>query len=438
MDFMRTYVVLGHAMAKRSIVALAASLLTLTACQGVPAGFGSTRPQAQQNADSLFTSLVNRFTNVTRSPRYERARELIGRHALTPSVIYNDTTIWTAITNDGTRTLFADASFNDGRYTFANVPASAPLKSLADGRHIMRLKKVGDNQYEWSTAVDFAIGQLTAQDVGNVITQWLASAEGRSAATLRSEYAHAFPRTTTELGRLFTIDTLISVQDKYGGNTVYIGFHMTPNGIRQALPKYAAYLDKYILKLKFRFTLTDKQGATWFDMAGNAGKITMRIRSHNGHFAPLEGPIRPIPDTLILRTDATVKVKVFTVGAHKLIGEWVNVQSSHERGWAMRFTREPDWQLPPVVGHLIRTPLKRPFKGPGTQFRITIRDNPGQQTLISRRLSTTVEESAILRFLGKLGGDAMGDFVAEAEAEENRFNATLFTAMRADINALLK
>ncbi len=33
---------------------------------------------------------------------------------LTPSAIYNDTTIWTSIATDGTRTLFGDASFENG------------------------------------------------------------------------------------------------------------------------------------------------------------------------------------------------------------------------------------------------------------------------------------------------------------------------------------
>ena len=426
-------------MRNRVVTACYATILALTlACQNVPAGFGATRQQAQQNSDALFTAFIQRFTNVTRSPRYERARELIGRHALTPSAIYNDTTIWTSIATDGTRTLFGDASFENGRYTFSNVPVSAPLKTSADGRHVMRLRKLGPDVYDWFAGVDFAAGSITATDADNVISHWLASAEGRSAATLRAEYAKVFPHTTTALGRLFTIDTMISVEDKHGGNTVYVGFHMTPNGIRQALPKYAAYLDKYILKLRFRFILTDNQGATWFDAAGREGKFTFRVRSHKGRFAPLEGPVRTIPDTLTLRVDASVKVKMFTVGVSKLMGEWVNVQLNRERGWHMRFTREPEWHLPPIVGQLIRSPLKRPFKGAGTQFQITIRDNPGQQTILARRISTTVEESGILRFFGKLGGDAMGDFVAEAEAEENRFNAALFTALRTDISAVLR
>jgi hypothetical protein len=49
-----------------------------------------------------------------------------------------------------------------------------------------------------------------------------------------------------------------------------------------------------------------------------------------------------------------------------------------------------------------------------------------------------VQESAILRFLNRLSGTAMGDFVGKAEVEENRFSAEVFNAMRLDARALLQ
>src|ERR1051326_6292658 len=61
------------------------------ACADVPAAFGPTREQARANADGIFGSFAERFTNVYRTARYEHAREKLGRYALTPSVIYNDT-----------------------------------------------------------------------------------------------------------------------------------------------------------------------------------------------------------------------------------------------------------------------------------------------------------------------------------------------------------
>lgn len=148
--------------------------------------------------------------------------------------------------------------------------------------------------------------------------------------------------------------------------------------------------------------------------------------------------MRPIPDTLTMQLDLTAKIKLFTVGVEHLSGEWVNLHSEHERGWAMRFTHEPGWVLPPIVGYLIKSPLRRPFEGNGTQFRFTVHDQPGRQTIMSRRGTTTVRESAILRFLGKLGGSAMGEFVSNAEEQENAYNVDVYSAMRADINSALR
>jgi hypothetical protein len=409
------------------------------ACADVPAAFGPTTAAARANTDELFGGLANRFTNVTRAERYERARELIGRYALTPSSIYNDTSIWTAQGTDGTRTLFGDAEYNNGKYVFVNAVRSNALTKAGDGRHIMRLTKLEhDGEYAWFTSVDFAAGSVTAQDIHHVVTRWLASAEGRSPAAIRADSRAAFPRTTAALGKLFTLDTLISVRDANGGNTIYLGMRMSPDDIRDALPNYAAYLDKYIKRVNLRFILTDKTGAKWFDASAHNGYFVMRMRSANGHFAPLEGPIREMPDSLVLQLDATAKISLFTVGVHHLTGDWVNIQTEHERGWALRFTKEPEWQLPPMVGHLIRSPLHRPFDDPGTQFSISFHDQPGGPTLLSRRSSLAVQESAVIRFLGKLGGTAMGDFVAKAEVEENRFDASVFSALRDDCDALLR
>jgi hypothetical protein len=86
---------------------------------------------------------------------------------------------------------------------------------------------------------------------------------------------------------------------------------------------------------------------------------------------------------------------------------------------------------------MIHTPLKRPFEGSGAMLRLVLHQNPVGQTIIARRSLTVVQESAILRFLGKLGSTAMGDFVGKSETEENRFSAEVFNALRLDIRSLL-
>jgi hypothetical protein len=114
------------------------------------------------------------------------------------------------------------------------------------------------------------------------------------------------------------------------------------------------------------------------------------------------------------------------------------INTPHERGWAMRFAKEPEWRLPPTVGYLLKSPLRRPFRDQGIPLRLSIRDNPGSQTLLNRRGSLVVQESGILRFLNRLSGTAVGDFLGPSEREANRFNADAFRALRADVAAILQ
>ena len=407
-------------------------------CAPVPAAFGPTPSQARANADGLFGAFVRRFTDVYRTPRYARAREKLLQSALTPSQVYSDTSIWTVYGPDNYRTLFGSATFVNGRYVFTNTPTDAPVQALGEGRHIMRLRKLSDDDYDWFTGVDFAAGTITADDFANVITSWIASSEGKSDAALRAGYRGAFPRTTAALGKLYSLDTLVSTRDAEGANRLYAVIHVTPDGIRKDYPAYAAFMTKYADKVKFQFTLVDSRGAKWLQATSRDGYITLQLRSRDGHLAPLEGAMRTMPESLTMRLDLTAKIKLFTVGVEHLTGDWVNLHTDHERGWALRFTREPGWVLPPAVGYLIKSPLRRPFEGNGTTFRFTVHDQSGSQTIMSRRGTTTVRESAVLRFLGKLGGAAMGDFVANAEEDENAFNVAVYSAMRSDINAALR
>jgi hypothetical protein len=49
-----------------------------------------------------------------------------------------------------------------------------------------------------------------------------------------------------------------------------------------------------------------------------------------------------------------------------------------------------------------------------------------------------VQESGILRFLNRLSGTAVGDFLGPSEREANRFNADAFRALRIDIATILQ
>ena len=217
---------------------------------------------------------------------------------------------------------------------------------------------------------------------------------------------------------------------------ITLGIRVDPAKLKASMPAFAQYLDKYSTPSRYRMVVTDRRGGRWFELSGARNFLTLRLRSIDGRFAPMNGPARPIPSDLQMQSEFSTRILLFTIGFRQLVNDLSVVAGPRERGWQIRMTKEPEWRLPPTVGYLIKTPLRRPFQGQGIQIRLVMRDAPGQQTLIVRRTSATVQESAILRFLNRLSGTAMGDFVGKAEAEENRFSAEAFNALRLDARAL--
>ena len=144
-----------------------------------------------------------------------------------------------------------------------------------------------------------------------------------------------------------------------------------------------------------------------------------------------------MPDSLQMRVDASAKFLMFRVGVSEMVGELTAIRGAHERGWTMRFQRAPHWHFPLAVNHLISRTLDRPFEKGGMLFRIAVRDGEVGQSLIARRFDVAVQESAIVRWLGGLGGKAMDDFAGRAEVEENRFTAEALQALRADVAAAI-
>jgi hypothetical protein len=129
-----------------------------------------------------------------------------------------------------------------------------------------------------------------------------------------------------------------------------------------------------------------------------------------------------------------MKVRRFTVGFRDYHGEFAVTRTAHERSWSIVTRREPEWVLPLVTERLLRTPLRRPFQGSGAAFRIGVQDDStGGQTLLHRRMHLEVEESLILRFLGRLGSIAVSDFSGRVEREQNDWLREVFSALAADL-----
>jgi len=316
--------------------------------------------------------------------------------------------------------------------------STTPPDALTESREIVRLRKLKDNEYEWFTNVEVALGRIGAKNITDVLAAALAAGEGKSSAAIRANYTTSFPRTVAAMGRLFSIDTLRAVPDSDGATTYDIAIRLTPDILKATMPHYAAYIDKYISKGKYRITLTDKTGARWFDAWAANYYMHFKMRCKGGHYAPLDGAVRPMPEALTIHVDLSMKILIFTVGWTDMAGDFEVINTPHERGWSMHFAKEPEWHLPPTVGYLLKSSLRRPFQDPGIPVRISIRDNPGSQTILNRRGTLVVQESGILRFLNRLSGTAVGDFLGPSEREANRFNADAFRALRIDVATLLQ
>ncbi|MEO8194334.1 MAG: hypothetical protein ABI681_10840 [Gemmatimonadales bacterium] len=427
-----------HSYSSLRVAMLALVSIATSACRDVGPAFGPTIPTARSNAEQLFGGIAQRFTNVERNPKFRIARGKLGKNALTPSAIYNDTSVWTAMSSDGTRTVTIEGEFVNNRYLLSAKPSTSPPDEPGDSRHLIVLRKIKNDEFEWLTNVDIGAGNISANDMKNVVSALMKSAEHRTPAAIRADYRESFPRTTAALGRLFTLDSLRVTNDADGATTILLGVRLDPKRLRTTMPAFAEYLEKYSTASKYKSVVMDKSGVRWIELAGADNFLTFKLRSINGHFAPLSGPLRQIPDDLLIDSEFTTKILIFHVGFRKLVGNVTVIDGQHERGWFIRYTKEPDWKLPPAVGYLIKTPLRRPFMGAGGMFRLALLDTPGRQSIIGRRTSAAVQESAILRFLNRLSGTAMGDFVGKAETEENRFSAEAFHAMRLDARALIQ
>ncbi len=409
-----------------------------TACRPGWDALGSTPTQAQANGVAFTDALQRRYLGVERSPFYAAARAKIGKRALSPSAIFDDTTTWTSRPDAKTRVLMAEGvSMPEARYRFTPRESAPFPDRLADARHLTQLTRLAkDGEYEWRTSVDFALGSMTPTDWAAGFRALLASAEGRSDADLRADLRSTLPRTTAALGRMFSLDTLRAQRLSDGSTALTIVTKVHPDWLTEGFPLYAKFVAKYVSPSAYHIVLRDARGIRWLDAAARDRSFTMRLRVLNGGLVPLDGAAEPMPDTLRMTMDASTKFSIFTIGMRGMQGSVAFIRSSRERGWGFRFDRAPEWQLPLFAASMLKSPLRRPFEQGGVLGKVSFRTGAGGQMYITRELRFAVQESAVIRFLGGLSGSAFSEFDGPAEREENRFNAELFQAMRDDLRSL--
>lgn len=404
----------------------------LAGCRDGYVAFGSGS-RARTNADQLFGALADRHAEVTRNPKYEYARVRMMRGALAPSRVFDDSAVWTGVSSS-VRVLETVGSLVDGRYQLAARPhPPAPVRP-ADARHLISLARLDEDEYQWEAAVDFALGGVRPADVASLVARILSAGEGRSEPLLRAELAALSPRSSAALGTLVTLDSLHPVTLVDGSTITTLGASIHSDNLRRRFPSFAEYVHKYLDPARYRFVLTDRAGTPYLDASQKDRVIVIRVRTLRGRLVSLSGPARPLPDSLQLHADFSVKVKIFRVGFHDLVMDFVNgARGDEERTWAITARKEPRWDLPFITARLLRAPLRRPFTGDGSSFTIGVRAGEGGgPTLLRRHTRLPVQESAILNFLNSLSGTAMDDFGSAVQKEENIWLRELFLGVRDD------
>ncbi len=422
-------------MSRRNALVGLAIGVSISACADTFRGLGPTPAAAESHANDLIDALATSFNRVELAPKYEHARLRLAQAALVPSRVFNDTAVWSAAPNASTRLLLVQGAFDEKADRYRLEPqASAPVIARGgDSRHSMELRSLEPDVYRWDTNVETGVGPISAAEVSEMAVALFRAAEGRNAAQLRDDYLAAFPKASAAFGRGFSIDSIHVAPASGGGTSVTMtaGFHA--EAMRAAYPALADYLEKYLGPAKYHFAIADKDGTPMFDAVGRDRNLTVHYRIHDGKLASLTGAPKPWPDTLRLTSDILVKVKLFNVGFHQMVSDFVISNVGHDRSFTFIAQREPQWDLPLVTERLIRTPLRRPFTGQGASFQLSVRDSAGAQTIFGRRTRFDVQESTIARFLGSLAGRMLSDLDASVEAEEDRFLRDGFVAMQADL-----
>jgi hypothetical protein len=407
-------------------------IVALGACRDSFAALTDGSPRTPSRAEELFAALGARVTEPLRDAKYESARMKIFNAALLPSRVWGDTGVWTSQTN-ARRTLLIRGRFVDGRYRLdAERTVAAPSQS-AESRHVIELTRLADGEYAWDTDVPYAIGTTSARQFGRFVGALLASAEGRNEERIRADYRAVVPRMSAVLGQLFTVDSIRTVHHADRSTSATFAVTMNPAGVATRYPNFAQYMRRYVETGRMKFTLTDRTGASYFEVSAINGRMTLKVRTLNGALIAASGPARAIPDSLVLKGEVAMKVRRFTVGFHDYNADFTVIRTDRERAFNIVSRDEPEWTLPLITEHLIRTPLRRPFQGNGAQFRIGVRDSAGAQTILGRQMHLEVQESLILRFIGRLGSIAASDFRGKVEREQHAWLREVFEAAVMDL-----
>lgn len=406
-------------------------------CRDAASRLGPTPLDARYNAVQLFSVLGARFGPLQFDSALSVARLKIARSALVPSRIFRDTSIWTESSGNARVLDIAGAPVAGGGYRLTidgKSPAFTPPSSY---HRRLELRDIGRGVYEWRARDDLAVGSVRGSDLGATLTAIFFALESNRGSALRVANREILPRISAALGRLYTLDSLETTPNPDGATSVGIVASIHPKRVAAFLPQYARYLDKYVSPLTYSISLVDADDRQWGEATLRDRRCIFRFRVAGGNLAPMNAPPSRIPATLRVRMNFTAKALIFRVGFRDLLGDVTLQGDAKTSGFVATFKREPDWILPLLTERMLRAPLRRPFMNDGAQLTFAISDSASAQTHVTRTYNLVVQESSILRFLGKLGNSAISDFRSGAEREADQFTGEFWGAMRADVEALI-
>jgi hypothetical protein len=408
--------------------------VVVAACRG-STGVAAEPSGAGGRAEELFGALAVRFGAVRRDSALEASRAKLVRYAFSPSRIYEDTTIWTA-RSDVERSLVVTGALTGEEYLLAaNAQAPTP-QHAGDMRSIMALRRIAPSVYQWDTRTEVAAGALRGADFGTALTTFGEGVQGRSEEQIRESYRAALARASETVGRLFDLDTLHATPCADGATAVHAVLSFHPERISDEYPGFAAYLKRYMAPARYRLALVDHEGGRWGLATAGDGVISFELRLRGGALAPLDSAPRPVPDSLQLRGSVSMRGPLFTIGASDLVVELRLLREGQERGLAIRLRDEPSWHFPLAVRHFIGGTLRRPFEDQGSEIRFVAVEVPGAPTVLVTEVHTVVQESFMVRWLGRYGSTLLSAVTPDVEQEADRFLSEVFAALEGDFRQL--
>ena len=409
------------------------AIVSASGCTDVVHSLGSSPAAARANADALLFSLGSRFGPVQPAPGYEDLRSKLSASISVPSRLYNDTTIWSA-SNGNTRELVFTGRAFPGGYLLGEPRRAAP-REPGDYSRTTRLRNLGENQFEWTVRDELATGPMLSSEMSAAIGELFEAAERHDVRSVRTIYERNLPQTTRALGRLLELDSIALTPATGGGTQVFLAIRSHPERIAQELPDLSRFLRRYGSPLQVEMSGEDESGTSWWVADIDRDRTTLRFRVHDKRLAPLNGLPSPLPDRLLVRMSASTRIRIFDIGASDLVASVAIDRDVEQPGITATFRDEPQWHFPLLVERIIRSSLRRPFAGEGASLDMRITRDAGRTTLV-RVYRITVQESAILRWLGGLGSSTFNDFREGAEPEYDRFVGEFYNAARQDISDL--